>query len=371
MKEIRVLEVIRQGKIGGGESHLLDLIDSFDNKKVIPIVLSFSNGQMIEKLTQKSITCYVIETSLPFDIRIIKEINNIIKKENIQLIHAHGSRAASNMVITSIQTKTPMIYTVHGWSFHNDQPKVIFKLRALSEKFICSISKEVICVSQSNYNSGKKAFGLKKATIIENGVNLRRFDPKAKHKNIRNEFGFNDEDFIIGFIGRCTIQKAPIDFVKSINIANKKISNIKGLFIGEGEMDDKVLKEIERLKLQKTLIKVGFREDIPDILNAINVFCLPSLWEGLSISLLEAMAMKKAIVATSTDGTKDVINDGVNGIIVNFNKPNELAESYIKFYNQKDLYNHYSENAYELVKSKFSSNVVSELVTNIYIKYMS
>ena len=100
-----------------------------------------------------------------------------------------------------------------------------------------------------------------------------------------------------------------------------------------------LLKEIERLKLQKTLIKVGFREDIPDILNAINVFCLPSLWEGLSISLLEAMAMKKAIVATSTDGTKDVINDGVNGIIVNFNKPNELAESYIKFYNQKDLYN--------------------------------
>ena len=141
---INVLEVIRQGQVGGGESHLLDLIAGFDNR-VNPIVLSFTGGQMIDALTQRGVKCHVVNTSHPFDVRITRQIKELILRENIQLIHAHGSRAASNVAFIARKLHIPMVYTVHGWSFHQDQSFFIKRLRAWSEKIICKLSKKVIC----------------------------------------------------------------------------------------------------------------------------------------------------------------------------------------------------------------------------------
>ena len=163
---INVLEVIRQGQVGGGESHLLDLIAGFDNR-VNPIVLSFTGGQMIDALTQRGVKCHVVNTSHPFDVRITRQIKELILRENIQLIHAHGSRAASNVAFIARKLHIPMVYTVHGWSFHQDQSFFIKRLRAWSEKIICKLSKEVICVSESNRITGQKTFGLKHSIVIE------------------------------------------------------------------------------------------------------------------------------------------------------------------------------------------------------------
>ena len=225
---INVLEVIRQGQVGGGESHLLDLIAGFDNR-VNPIVLSFTGGQMIDALTQRGVKCHVVNTSHPFDVRITRQIKELILRENIQLIHAHGSRAASNVAFIARKLHIPMVYTVHGWSFHQDQSFFIKRLRAWSEKIICKLSKEVICVSESNRITGQKTFGLKHSIVIENGINLTKFNPHREFSNLRNVFGFTDEDFVIGFVGRITLQKAPLDFVKSIALARQKDKRIKAL----------------------------------------------------------------------------------------------------------------------------------------------
>ena len=98
MAKLKVLEVIRQGQIGGGESHLLDLIYFLDKEKIEPICLSFSDGEMICRLKQMGITSYVIDTQKPFDVSVQRQIIELIRKENIQLVHAHGSRAASNIL---------------------------------------------------------------------------------------------------------------------------------------------------------------------------------------------------------------------------------------------------------------------------------
>ena len=218
---INVLEVIRQGQVGGGESHLLDLIAGFD-ERVNPIVLAFTGGQMIDELTRRGVRCYVINTAHPFDIRITKQIKKLILDENIQLIHAHGSRAASNVAFIARKLHIPMVYTVHGWSFHQDQSFLIKSLRAWSEKIICKLSRKVICVSESNWITGQETFGLKNALVIENGINLKRFNPDGNRKDLRKEFGFTEDDFVIGFVSRITLQKAPLDFVKRIAIAHQK-----------------------------------------------------------------------------------------------------------------------------------------------------
>ena len=250
---------------------------------------------MIDALTQRGVKCHVVNTSHPFDVRITRQIKELILRENIQLIHAHGSRAASNVAFIARKLHIPMVYTVHGWSFHQDQSFFIKRLRAWSEKIICKLSKEVICVSESNRITGQKTFGLKHSIVIENGINLTKFNPHREFSNLRNEFGFTDEDFVIGFVGRITLQKAPLDFVKSIALARQKDKRIKALLVGQGDMEEETKEAIRLYGMEKHIRTSPFRSDVPDVLHAIDVFCLPSLWEGLSIALLEAMAMKKAL----------------------------------------------------------------------------
>ena len=189
MEAIKTLEVIRQGEIGGGESHVLDLIAGFNKEEIEPVVLAFTDGHMISTLRKQGIKCYVIQTQQAFDLKVQKQIKRIIENENIQLIHAHGSRAASNMLWNAIRMKIPMIYTVHGWSFHQDQNPVTFRLRAWSEKLICHFCNRVICVSENNLQSGKKTFGLTKGEVIKNGVNLKRFNADNLDESFRKEIG--------------------------------------------------------------------------------------------------------------------------------------------------------------------------------------
>lgn len=367
-KKIKVLEVIRQGKIGGGESHVLDLIQCIDKNQITPVAMAFTGGHMIDTLRDQGVQCYVVETHKAFDFRVIKQIERIVLEENIDIIHAHGSRAASNMLWVAHKLKLPLIYTVHGWSFHQDQSWSVRKARAWSEKIICHCAQKVICVSESNQQTGIQTFGLKKekCIVIENGINLERFNVNSTYPDVRKELGFSNDDFIVAEICRITLQKAPLDFVKAIEIAHAKEPSIKGLLVGEGDMQGEVMHYIQEHDMQDYLITSPFRTDVPAVLKAIDVYALPSLWEGLSIALLEAMAMKKPIVVTPTDGTKELIEDGVNGTIIPFNDPQKQAQAFLKYYTNRMQISHHGNAAYSIVKHRFNALRVSKTVQNIY-----
>lgn len=369
MKRIKVLEVIRQGQIGGGESHLLDLIFYLDKDRYEPICLSFTEGEMISRLKQMGISCYVIKTNKPFDIHVQKQIKKLIRQEEIEIVHAHGSRAASNVIYPARQLGIPFIYTVHGWSFHDDQSFLIRKIRVWSEKLICHYSDRVICVSQTNADTGRTVFGLKSVEVIENGINLDRFNPRSVFRELRSEFGFSNDDFVVGFVARCTIQKNPVLFLQALKVAHANNVKVKGLFVGEGDLDEDVDLYIRNHQMNDYVYRSAFRTDVPDLLHCMDVYCLPSLWEGLSIALLEAMAMSKAIIATPTDGTKELIQDGVNGLIVPFNDVQAIASAISRLYNDKSLLNACSDSARDLVQQRFSAQRVADSVSDIYIKY--
>src|ERR1700739_1426094 len=97
-QQIKVLECIRQGQIGGGESHLLSLVENLDQSKFQPIVLSFTDGPMIERLNKMGVETHVIYTEKPFDVSKWKKVKQLLKQKDIQLVHAHGTRANSNVL---------------------------------------------------------------------------------------------------------------------------------------------------------------------------------------------------------------------------------------------------------------------------------
>lgn len=367
-EKIKVLEVIRQGQIGGGESHLLDLIYFMNRDHYEPVCLSFTHGEMIRRLESQGIRCHVIESEKAFDLGVQKKVRQIMKAEGVRIVHAHGSRAASNILYPARSLHLPIIYTVHGWSFHDDQPTIVKYVRTLSERLICRLVQRVICVSETNAETGRQQCGLKSPVVIENGINMERFNPGLAYPDLRPEFAFQKDDFVVGFIARNTIQKAPLLFLEAINLAHSRNPRVKALFVAEGELDAEADDYIERNRMQDYVYHSKFRLDVPAVLHCIDVYCLPSLWEGLPIALLEAMAMRKAVIATPTDGTKELLPG--NGIQIPFNNPTALADAIIRLMEDLELKKNCEHNARRLVSERFNAQRVADAVQEIYQNYV-
>ena len=367
--KMRVLEVIRQGEVGGGESHVVDLTLALRSRgNVEPIVLAFTDGPMMELLREEGVPCHVVTTQRPFDPRVYSRLKELVASEHIDLVHAHGSRAASNMLTVCRRLGVPMVYTVHGWSFHDGQSWLSGWLRRQSERLICRRAQHVICVSQSNFRTGQEAFGLseEKCTVIENGVNLSRFDPDLVYPDMRTELGFAPTDFVCAYICRITEQKGPMDFVEAMIAAHEQNPRLRALMVGEGDMADKVDYYINEHAREGTFVRLPFRDDVPALLAASDAFCLPSLWEGLSIAMLEAMAMRKAMIVTYTDGARDIIQDHRNALVVPPGRAVRLTEALLELADSPELCTRMGQRAFALVRQRFDAARVAEKVEEIY-----
>lgn len=324
--KIKVLQTIRQGQIGGGERHVIDLVEGLDKSVFHPVVLSFTDGEMIKHLNRAGIESHVIYTEKAFDRSVWPKVSEWAKAQNFDLIHAHGTRACSNSYKTAQALKLPILYTVHGWSFHPGQNFVIKNLRQYFESFLVKHVDKTILVSEENQRVGQNLLGLKNSLVVKNGVDLKRFDPSNTDQGLRIELGIPADVVLIGFIARITLQKDPLTLIKAFGILSKQHPNARLLVVGGGDLEPAVRELVKELNLQSVVFLEAFRTDVPRVLKAMDVFCLPSLWEGLPIGVLEAMAMGKPVVATPVGGTPELVEEGVNGYLVPEKNPIELAK---------------------------------------------
>jgi glycosyltransferase involved in cell wall biosynthesis len=335
---MKILLTIRQGEVGGGETHLLSLLEHLNRSFYQPVVLSFSKGVMVDRVEAMGIKCHVIHSKSAFDFKVSKKVYAFLKGENIDIIHAHGTRAYTNVIIQALSLSIPVIYTVHGWSFHNDQNIVNKYLRISIERLLIKNARRTILVSGSNKETGKKLFKNSDFAVIPNGVDLLKFNRNdADSVDIRKEFGIPSSAFLVGFIARVTKQKDPLGMIEGFQLAKQHCPNLYLLMVGDGDLKDKAMQKVKKLGLESQVFFDGFRQDVPEILRSIDVYCLPSLWEGLPIGLIEAMAVSKAVIATNVDGSKDVIHHSENGLLVEPASPYELSRAITKLYHDRQL----------------------------------
>lgn len=364
-RKIRILETIRQGKIGGGETHVLDLVEELDKELYDIVVLSFTDGPMISRLQEMGIKTHVIKTEKPFDFTKWQKVKKLLKAEKIDILHAHGTRAFSNTFWAAKKLGLPIIYTVHGWSFHADQPSLIKTYRTLGEKLLVGKSDITICVSENNLKEGQQLFDMPHGKVIKNGINLQKFNKGNSFKDIRAELGIAKDVILVGYIARITVQKDPFTLIKAIATLPDAL-NMHFLMVGEGDLKEEALQLAAELKVLPRITFVDFRQDVPDVLNAVDIYCLPSLWEGLPIGLLEAMAMGKAVVATAIDGTKEVIHHMENGLLIPPSSADKLAEAFALLATDEDLRSSLGTKAQQTIQEYYNVANMTRQVEKLY-----
>lgn len=368
--KIKILETIRQGQIGGGESHVLDLVTKLDKSEFEPVVLSFTDGPMVERLTKMGIKTYVVNTLKPFNISTYNAVKKIMREEEIDILHAHGTRALSNTIFPAKSLGLPIIYTVHGWSFHQDQKFPVRNIRELSEKFLTDNVDLTISVSQSNQRDGISRFSMKRSRVVNYGVDLTRYNPDRELKDLRAELQIEPGKTVVGYLVRMTVQKDPFTLVKAVAEVAKTTRDVQFLFVGDGDLKEGAISLANELGVSDMIKFHPFRTDVPEVLNTFDIYTLPSLWEGLPIGMLEAMAMRKAIVATPVDGTKEAIQHERNGLLVPCQDHEALAAAIIRFHESKEFRKVLGDAAQETVKKTFDLEMMVKNNENIYREYI-
>jgi glycosyltransferase involved in cell wall biosynthesis len=155
-----------------------------------------------------------------------------------------------------------------------------------------------------------------KIVVITNGVDLKRYEQSVDKLSVRTRLGFDLDARLIAVVGTLKEPKGHRYLVEAMTDIVRRHPEVHALFIGDGNLKDELKSQVDRLALKDHVHFLGNRRDVPDLLAASDLFVLPSLWEGLSMALLEAMASGKPIVATSVAGTNQVLISGKTGLVV-------------------------------------------------------
>lgn len=340
-----------------------------------------SKGPYEEEI--KSNGYYFHNISIDREINFVKNIKSIMMMVKLfkilkpDIVHVHTPVAAVLGRIAGKIAKVPtIIYSAHGFYFHEGMPSKKYKLFFNIEKYIGRYFTDYIFTqSEEDFEVAKVNNFLKNKNNyvhISNGIDIdNKFNvdklPKSINTSLRDKYGIQKNDVVVSFIGRLVKEKGILDLLESINYLNAQ--NVKFLIIGslpQGERDTETLKLLEEYKNNKNIIFTGQVTNVNELLYMSDIFCLPSYREGMPRSIIEAMAMKNAVIATNIRGSREEVIHGKTGYLCNTNSSKEIASCIDDLVENKDKINEFKENGLERARRLYDENKVIEKQLNVF-----
>ncbi len=323
-ERINLLYVVTKLELGGAQGHVFDLIDGLDREKFAPFLFSAADGYFVGRArSTKGLFFHgsgFLERAVNpwMDLCALVELAGFIIKNRIRVVHTHSSKAGILGRLAAGLVRVPgIIHTVHGWSFHEYQPGFLRCACMLMERLLARWTDVLVVVSRGDEQKGLKAGIVPRGAyaLIRCGFSVQDFMRQEREAS-RRVFGLSEGDTVVGMVACLKPQKAPLDFVRLAGALKAQMPRVKFLWAGDGILREEIMRLIRAKGLEKDFILTGWREDIPWVLSAMDVFVLTSLWEGLPISVYEAMASRVPVVVTDTVGVRDVVVDGQTGFLV-------------------------------------------------------
>jgi len=165
-----------------------------------------------------------------------------------------------------------------------------------------------------------------KIVTVRSGVDFSQFERPVRGRAGRGELGVPADAPLIGFVGRLAEQKAPEVLLNAFAIVKGQAPQAHLVYVGEGPLRDELEQRARRMGIEGSVHLLGERKDVPDLLAAMDVFALPSRWEGVGRALTEAMYMKLPVVCTGVNGVPELVENGVTGLTVRGDDPADIAE---------------------------------------------
>lgn len=349
----KVLHVLPMNKMSGAERMALLLCKNLKNYK--PVVVC-GGVELSNVFKENGIRSYNIKFSNKNILFNACNLSKIIKNENIKIVHAHDNTASLVSYIAKkiFRCDVKVISHIHNcypFLIGNGINKKIDKYLRNKYDFNITCGKTVTDFYKKNtdYFNEDKNLTLSNAMDIDYITNV----DKREIEEVIKKYRIPTNKKVLGFIGRLDEQKGIIPFIKELAMYKDEFSDSVILLVGNGSQEDEIKVLIKELKLEEMFILTGFQDNVNVFYPIIDVFFLPSLYEGLPMVLLEAMAFKKAVISMNVGSISEVINKET-GILIVQGDYQKFINELIRVKNNKELTTVLGYNAFKLIEEQFN-----------------
>jgi glycosyltransferase involved in cell wall biosynthesis/peptidoglycan/xylan/chitin deacetylase (PgdA/CDA1 family) len=336
-----------------------------------------SHGPLTEALRAEGAEILVFPMRKTYDLLAIYRIYKVLRKYKIDVIHSHGllvnilSRVASYLANTRVSISTAHIplNLKSRKQAQNVLEKLMVPYYLIMDNLTSLFNQKVIAVSHAvKRDLMEQGVDPKRIVVVQNGIDLTR--GRRNNQNTKGKLKRNGKNPIVGTITRLSPQKDIPTFLKMAALVIKDVPKTQFLIVGDGEKRKELQDLAEKLGLGDHVRFLGYRKDVPDLLKTFDIFALSSLWEGLPIVILEAMAAEKPVVATAVDGVAEVVEHGKTGLLAEPKRPDLLAKFAIELIRNPNRAKEMGKRGRERLERSFSINRVINTVEQIYLSQM-
>ncbi|HOK55980.1 MAG TPA: glycosyltransferase [bacterium] len=365
LNKIKIAYVIGTLKVGGAEKQLYLLIKNLNKEKFEPFLIALRGGRMEEDF-KKITNLYILNKRFKFDILILFNLINILRKEKPDILHTFMFTSNTWGRLAGILSGIPLIIASERsadlWKkwYHILIDKILLRF---TDKIICN-SEEVKKIYIQKIDGEKEKF-----EVIYNGIEIEKYEKLQEKIELKKNFGIKNEKIILTG-GRLSFEKNLDTFLYIANDIKKEIKEVKFIIVGEGDEKENLFKLTEKLDLKKDVIFTGYREDLPDLIKISDIVVLISLWEGMPNLVIEGMLCKKPVICTEIGGGKEIIEDGKNGFLVNPKNKKEIKEKILLLLKNDMICKTIGEAGYNYAKKKFLLEKMVENYENLYLKFL-
>jgi glycosyltransferase involved in cell wall biosynthesis len=368
MRKLSVAYLVPSLDYGGSETLLLSFLRNLDREKFSPEVHCFYQaGKLAREFRDEGIPVHEWDASRRNPVTFARLVLFMLRKR-YDVAHTHlfdrqGRLAAFLARIPVIMTTYHLVTDWDGTGRFSDWLKITI------DRLTARLNDKIIVVSEDVRKMAieKGRLPEDRIVLVRNGIDVESYRDTGGEEELREELGLNGKRVVLA-VGRLFEQKGHIYLIKAARILKEEFPDLVVVIVGEGPLKASLASEIRESKLEDNVILSGPRRDIQELLAMSEMFVMPSLYEGLPIALLEAMASGKPIVATDVDGIRGVIEKGISGLLVPPQEESQLAKAISILLTDKQLATSLATSSRERAEREFDIRLHVKKIEGIYME---
>ncbi len=363
-RRIRVVEVLATGTNGGAQEHLFSLVTRMDTTRYDVSVVALSAGSAVRKLQRAGVAVLSIED--PDDAIAVGALAAHLAEVRADVVHAHMYRAETVAARALIalgeagQRRPYLVATAHSSRVRADVDRAsLLRLTSQFDRLI-AVSR---AIEAKLVGEGRDIVPI---SLIHNGVDLQRYDHQDPCCTLPEEYGMEPGSQIVGVVARLEPEKGHPTLLEAWPAVLRAVPDVYLLIVGEGSRRDALEAQARELRIAHRIVFTGRRDDVPAVTAALDVAVLPSYREAQGLTILEAMALSRPVVASNVGGIPEMIDDGVTGLLVPPHDAGALGAAIVRLLTDHPYADMLGRAGHDMVHDRFCIELMVQAVESIY-----
>jgi glycosyltransferase involved in cell wall biosynthesis len=355
-RPIRVLQLITSLERGGAENHLLALLTHADRQAFdLETAVLSGEGELVPVFRQAGIPVHLLKSRSRLDPLALGRLVRLLRDGHFDILHSHLFRADiyAGLALGRLGEHRPLLVSTR----HNDDRFFLNPFVGLIHYGVSARQDLIIAISDhiARFTVSRGVRHPERVRRVYHGLEPPLTQALEREgQRIRQELGIAPDAFLVGNVGRLALQKGQRHLIAAMPPLLERVPRARAIIAGSGDLEDYLRDLAEEIGVADRVHVLGPRKDVPALMHAIDVFVMPSIWEGFGLVLLEAMAAARPIVASRVATIPEVVVDGETGLLVPAGDPLALAEALVQLADEPEKASRFGAAGRERLRRQFS-----------------